>query len=397
MTRGRVLLLGSVPRVLLAVARSLGRRGIEVALALEFPAQANPRSRYARRIHILPEYGDDPEGWLAALTALARDGGFELIMPCGDWENLLCHTHRDALGALTRVAIPNALALERLTDKAACGAMARSAGIPTPASVLVEAHAATAAKLPRDFALPAYVKPRRSFELTGPGHWRTVKKASTPAELSHAVERLGRHGDLLVQEGFSGHGVGVELLMRAGGILLEFQHRRVHQPPDGGPSSYRVSMPVTPALRDAAQRLLAPLNYTGVAMVEFLVAPETGEWRFLEVNPRFWGSLPLGLAAGADFPYGLYRMMLDRPVPAPEYTSGIYCRNWSLDAGWWRRALRAPAANGWRPALRQLGTNVVTLRERSDTFALDDPLPALHETRALMARLMFGKPRHPKA
>ena len=45
---------------------------------------------------------------------------------------------------------------------------------------------------------------------------------------------------------------------------------------------------------------LKELNYSGVAMIEYKLNPETGDWVFIEINARFWGSLPLAVAAGAD-------------------------------------------------------------------------------------------------
>ena len=48
--------------------------------------------------------------------------------------------------------------------------------------------------------------------------------------------------------------------------------------------------------------MMRKLHYSGVAMVEFKINPKTNEWVFMEINGRFWGSLPLAMAAGVDFP-----------------------------------------------------------------------------------------------
>ena len=78
--------------------------------------------------------------------------------------------------------------------------------------------------------------------------------------------------------------------MKSGEVLLAFQHVRLHEPPRGGGSSYRMSTALTPELLDASVRLLKSVDYTGVAMVEFKVDPKTGRWALMEVNGRFWGS-----------------------------------------------------------------------------------------------------------
>src|SRR5439155_2761023 len=102
----------------------------------------------------------------------------------------------------------------------------------------------------------------------------------------------------VAEDHFSGEGLGVSLLASEGKVLVAFQHRREHEPLLGGGSTYRSSVPLDRRLLDACSRLVADLRYTGVAMVEFKVDSESGRWVLIEMNGRFWGSLPLALAAG---------------------------------------------------------------------------------------------------
>ena len=104
--------------------------------------------------------------------------------------------------------------------------------------------------------------------------------------------------------------MGVELLADQGQILFAMQHRRLHETTGFG-SAYRETVAVNPELRGACEALMRSLNYTGVAMVEFRVDEATGKWILLEINGRFWGSLPLAAAAGADFPLYLYQLLVD--------------------------------------------------------------------------------------
>ena len=40
---------------------------------------------------------------------------------------------------------------------------------------------------------------------------------------------------------------------------------------------------------------------------EFRVDAASDHWILVEINGRFWGSLPLAVASGMDFPLGLIR------------------------------------------------------------------------------------------
>ena len=199
------------------------------------------------------------------------------------------------------------------------------------------------------------------------------------------ARRLLAKGPVLVQECFVGTGVGIELLAFEGKVLAEFQHERVHLPPRGGASTYRKSVPLSPELLEATRRLVAAVNYTGVLMVEFLVNSDTHQWRFVETNARFWGSLPLAIAAGVDFPYYLYQMLVRGVRQFPRgYRNGLYCRNLTADLHWAHDNLRTnrddPTLITESPIrmLLEWG-NALLLRERFDSLVCDDPWPGIVE------------------
>jgi protein-tyrosine-phosphatase len=201
-----------------------------------------------------------------------------------------------------------------------------------------------------------------------------------------------RDGPVLVQAYFPGRGVGVELLAKDGVTLAAFQHERIHEPPSGGGSSYRRSVPLDPHLLGAAEKIVGALGYTGLIMVEFRVNEETGDWILVETNGRVWGSLPLAINAGVDFPRYLYEMLVEgRSDFSQSYRSGIYCRNITLDIGWLKSNFTADRRDPTqqvlplRQILSELG-NIWKFSERTDTFALDDPLPLLAELRGLAKR-----------
>src|SRR5204863_8847694 len=115
-----------------------------------------------------------------------------------------------------------------------------------------------------------------------------------------------------------------------GEARLEFAHRRVRDVrPTGSGSAVRESVAIRPALREAGLAVLRALRWHGVAMVEFRVRAD-GVPVFLEVNGRFWNSLPLAVYAGADFPAALAELAGRGDTAARfDYQVGIRCR-WLL-------------------------------------------------------------------
>lgn len=392
---GRVLVLGEDTRNFLAVIRSLGRSGLDVHVAwcpLNSPAL---KSKYIRRCHILPEYRSDDAGWLEAFNALLREEQFELILPCTDGTILPLQMFREQLEDGGRTCLLPADVYRICASKDETYRLASQLEIPLPAqlsaSTIGEVRTAAA-----DFGYPLVLKPRTSSSVVNPLSRQAVRKIRRPEDLESAAQAMLGQGEILVQQNFMGRGVGVEVLCKNGEILTAFQHERVHEPLLGGGSSYRKSVPLHPGMLDATHRLIRELRYTGVAMVEYKYNPATGAWVLIEINARFWGSLPLSIAAGLDFPRYLYEMLCrDRTDFPQQYRTGLYARHWSLDLQWMLDNLRADHSNPdlltvpWLKVASEIW-NIVRLRERSDTFVWDDPKPAVADLAGFCEQMTFA-------
>jgi predicted ATP-grasp superfamily ATP-dependent carboligase len=137
-------------------------------------------------------------------------------------------------------------------------------------------------------------------------------------------------GDFILQEFISAPGYGVSALFNHGEMKAKFTHRRLRErSPKGGPSTLRESINL-PILEEYAERLLRHVGHHGVAMVEFKYDAATGKVWFLEVNPRWWGSLALATQSGVDFPVLIHQMIHEEiSSPQPEYRTGVKVR-WLL-------------------------------------------------------------------
>ena len=386
----KVLVLGSGTRSFLSVVRSLGRQGIEVHVAWCPRESIALRSRYVARAHALPAFRPGEEAWKQELLSLLSREAFDLVIPCNDPSLLPLEAYREQIDPLARLAIPHREAFRVAFDKLRSVELAGSLGIPLPRGIVV--RAGQGIEEVRDgLRFPVVLKPRSSFVLERLNRRNSVLRVERPDRLEDMLTPLLQEGDVLVQEHFPGVGVGVELLAGDGETLLAFQHERVHEPPRGGGSSYRKSVPLHPALLDAARRLMAALRWTGVAMVEFRQDHRSGGWIFIEINGRFWGSLPLALAAGVDFPYCLYQHLVEgrREFPS-EYRVGLHARNLLLDVEWLLASLGgSPAAASWTllKAAGEAACHLSFRRERSDTFVRDDPAPGWAELAMLRGRV----------
>jgi protein-tyrosine-phosphatase/predicted ATP-grasp superfamily ATP-dependent carboligase len=388
---GRALVLGSDTRSFLAVIRSLGRAGLDVHVAWCPLNSASLRSRYVRAVHSIPYYRPGDLKWIDAFNELLGRFEFDIVVPCDDASLLPLQLHKGQLARAECIYLLSDEAHRMTSDKQRTYEVAWELDISLPRQVVASTRAELDAAV-RDFGLPVIVKPPRSAESDDPQARRFVKKVRGPEDFDPVAASMA-NGPLLVQEYFRGIGVGVETLCRDGEVLVAFQHERVHEPLLGGGSTYRRSVPLNPELLEATRRLMKAVRYTGVCMVEFRFNRESRKWVLIETNGRFWGSLPLALAAGVDFPRYLYEMLKHgRKEFSSSYRSNIYSRNWLMDLGWLRSNIHADRTDPTLmslPLYRVMGEiwNVLLLRERSDTLTLDDPGPAVEEIAGLMARV----------
>ena len=123
-------------------------------------------------------------------------------------------------------------------------------------------------------------------------------------------------------------------------------------------------------------------------MVEFKWDQATDTFALLEINGRFWGSLPLALAAGVDFPYYLYQIAVgDTPEPPPSYPLGVVARD---AVGELKHFLQVMTGGG--------GARLATLRDAatilhpwkaSFNWTADDPEPGRREWQNVVRRAFW--------
>lgn len=319
-----VLVLGAAPRISLAIARSLHRRGIPVDIASLQPEEPAVRSRAMRSFHRLPSRSENPSAFTAALLALVRNQQYDLILPASDPALAALAESHDDLSRLLHVGCPAPHTVERVLNKSLTLGVARRCGIRVPMSWTISTGADLESITPQ-LRFPVVVKP----ETKGAGAVTRVLYFSSPAELSSAL-RINNWGSLLVQEYCPGVGVGVEILIHSGECVARFQHRRLKEAPaPGGVAVVAVSEEIDSELFQSSMTLLRALEWEGVAMVEFRVDHETGSAVLLEVNGRFWGSVSLPIMAGVDFPLYYWQLIHgERPAVPPQYKVGMRWR-WS--------------------------------------------------------------------
>ncbi len=373
-------------RIALVICRSLAHRGVRVITADSIRPAMTSFSRYSSGHFVYPSPMQRPADFVAHLASKAREHGASLVIPSHE-ETFVLAQHRRALEEQgISVPVTDYDTILKAHDKAQSGPMARDLGIPTPRTW----HPATAEEvsaIAREAEFPLVIKLRKGRGSIGLAYVRSAAELETVFRTTVAEFGLGPGRYPLVQQWIDGNGVGVSMLYDRGQPRATFTHLRLREyPTTGGTSVERISIRC-PEAEECARRLLSHLNWHGVAMVEFRIDRRSQKPYFLEINPRFWGSLNQAVQSGVDFPHLLYQIAIGQQIePVLDYRLGVRTV-WIY--GYLRALIDALGTAGrWRA----LGDLLHPRRVHFDDFWCRDPLPfAVEPLFALKQLVTRGK------
>jgi predicted ATP-grasp superfamily ATP-dependent carboligase len=382
----KVLVLDGNENQAVACVRSLARAGhsVEVGAASGWSKAGWSRDCRGAFTYTAPQV--DAARFVRDIAErVTREPG-TLVLPVTERTTLPLSANREAIFAAGgKMVLPDHATVLRAFDKQETTRIASSLGIAIPKTALLSCSD-EARRAAEGFSYPAVLKPRSSEEVSATGK---VTQTGAPAYARNAREFVTAYDEIsrrcsaaLAQEFIEGEGAGYFALMREGEPRAEFAHRRIRDVrPTGSGSAVRVSVRVDSKLREAALAILQSLNWHGVAMVEFRLRAD-GTPVFLEVNGRFWNSLPLAVYAGADFPAMVAEMAESGDVKSSTtYAAGVRCR-WLLgDFRHLLEVLKGPPSGypGKFPSrARTLLSFTLPVRGTlHDNFTLRDPLPEI--------------------
>lgn len=361
----------------LAIARSLGRRGVDVVVVDD----EHSISRYSRYVAGSVKVSDLRDGQTAVEVLLglgqrhALDGW--VVFPTREETVAALSCQRERLLSRFRIATPPWDVVKWAWDKRNTYRLAAELGIPTPRSWTLRDR--------EDLALiegepPYVVKPaikEHFLYATKRKAWRADSRQELETRVRLASELIGA-GEVIVQELIPGSGhaqLAYCAFFKNGRAQAKMSVRRLRQhPADFGRASTYVQTIDHPDLDEPSERFLRSIDYYGLVELEYKYDARDGKAKLLDVNARTWGYHSLGQRAGVDFPFHLYADQLGLPAPdAGRATAGV---------SWMRLATDVPAAAielargslHWREYLRS-----VRAASADTVFSRDDPLPGLAE------------------
>ena len=278
----------------LALARSLGRRGVDVTGISFERADFGMRSRYVGTRVLVLDGDDEP-----VLDAVRRAAAAEpvVLVPERDAHVDFALRHWDELCGLASIPLPaGRVAVEALRDKNGLAKVATQAGVAVPKTVGIQSEEdLRAGPLPHPYLL----KPLDSERYAAAFSEKVVVIDS--AEQAVSAWRRARAGgfELFAQDFVPGSTDRILSLFtyvgREGMPLASVVGRKVRQGPPAFGASTIFAVEFDQEVLDVGLNLLSSVDYRGFAHVELVRDPRDGELKLLEVNTRLpvWGGVAM--------------------------------------------------------------------------------------------------------
>ena len=306
------IVLGIDTPIGLTVMRELGGHGVPVHGIARTKDAIGRASRWCNGFTLRPEGAIGQ--WLPPIIRKTRARAVLAVSE----DDLLALAALPPVIEHCRIITPRADKLAIALDKMRTLAAARAVGIAAPESWQPRAGedfngraAGLAYPVILKWADPPAILP--ILAKRGLAFEKSERVSNAPTMLAALARYDGIGTWPLVQRYCPGTGLGQMFHMADGRSTLTFQHRRIHEwPPEGGVSTLCASVPLDnhAEQRTKSEALLRSIGWEGPAMVEYRFDAATGTYWLMEINGRFWGSLPLSDHAGVHFAWETYRAAL---------------------------------------------------------------------------------------
>ncbi len=115
---------------------------------------------------------------------------------------------------------------------------------------------------------------------------------------------------IIAQEFIDGHDIDYNFLSENGKVMAWSIQQRVDS------KKGLIRFLVNDEVEAICRELIQHSQYTGVGHIDLRIDNKDRRAKFIEINPRFWGSIDYSTAMGMNFPYFGIRLLMKQSIPS---------------------------------------------------------------------------------
>ena len=322
-----VVILGGSSNAL-SIARSLGRRGVDIYLSVVDKNCAS-YTRYCKKLFPIADKKKVGDFWHdLLLSGQNNELHGSIIFPCNDDGIEFVATQRAELEKhyILDESVPEMMFT--MLNKRKTLELAKSLGMPIPQYAAIECPN-DAASIYGDLQFPLIVKPQHSHLFQKAFNGEKLFLVNTKTELHQRLEQVFKHDlKVILSEMIPGPDTQLSsyytYINRDGNLLFHFTKKVIRRyPKNNGQGTYHITEwdEETAAI---GRKLFVESGFRGLGNVEFKKDLRDGQLKIIECNPRFTAAHELLVRCGMDTSLIIYNHLAGLPLPRIDgYREGV--------------------------------------------------------------------------
>ncbi|NLH39955.1 MAG: ATP-grasp domain-containing protein [Elusimicrobia bacterium] len=255
------------------------------------------------------------ESYLNALNRIVNSESIDLLIPIIDIELEVIARNRNIIKKSTYLLVSSYKTIVTCNDKIKTYGFFKNFRIPTPQTFLIDNLNSTKDILANaDINFPLILKPRKGLSS------RDVYEIYNEEELC-LIKRLK---EPIIQEKAKGEEYTIDIFCDGENLISAVPRKRIDT---RAGISYKGKTEKDEILINYAKKISEELHINGPANIQCFKKGD--EIKFLEINPRFSGGLPLSIAAGINTPLFALKMAAGEKIkPVNDFKIVKMCRYW---------------------------------------------------------------------
>lgn len=276
-------------------------------------------SKYSRHIAYYKYYlrtSDDE--WLTCITQEIKSKDIDIVIPIAEVEISFFIRYKETVSKFTKlIPLPDHYNFEIAKNKRSLSDFAIANHISHPKSFSIATGKDIQTLLDID-NFPVLVKP---LGLKGGDG---IKKIDFKVKLEKLIAK--RNTSLFIQEYIEGYDIDCSVLCLNGKIMTHtiqkgnLEGNNIFEPQLG--FDFLKNSQVLNLVED----VMLKLNWSGVAHLDLRYDKKAKDYKLIEINPRFWGSVEASRVVGINFPDLAIRLGLNETFECEDYKLSSYMR-----------------------------------------------------------------------
>lgn len=267
-------------------------------------------SRYTKSFSLITE--TLKEAYLEELNAIIKNKEIDVILPISEGTYRFFSTNKDFFKDKTRLAtMASPEILEIATNKYSLANFCEHHEVPSPRTAYLEVYK----EGKNGMHLPLIVKPER-----GSGG-NNVYLVANESDFSTIIPTTyAKEGNYIVQEYVDGYDIDMSILAKNGELVAYTIQKGLIKRSNQFAASAGLEFLENDGVFQTVYKLVRELKFSGIAHVDLRYDNHSGEFKIIEINARYWGSLIASCLAGVNFPYLHILSSLDEQIPSSSFS-----------------------------------------------------------------------------